>query len=111
MHFHRSCMRTRAEVTAILLTGLAASSMPAAPVALRGDISVRHILDTGSGGNSIRLARDPGDGFLYYLRESGSIYRLTVRDGSASTSQRIYQGSDTGVSSPTGFAFDPDGTM
>jgi glucose/arabinose dehydrogenase len=104
-------MRARAEITALLLTGLVASSLPAAPTALRGDITVRHILDTGGGGNSIRIARDPTDGFLYYLRQSGSIYRLTVEDGSGSTSQRIYQGSDTGISSATGFAFGPDGTV
>ena len=110
MDFHRGCMRARVDI-ALLLTVLAASLLPAVPVALRGDITVRHILDTGSGGNSIRIARDPSDAFLYYLRQSGSIYRLTVEDGSGSTSERIYQGSDTGISSATGFAFGPDGTV
>jgi glucose/arabinose dehydrogenase len=101
----------RAAVLAVVIYPHPVASLRADPVALRPDISIRKIIETGTGGNSIRIASDPTDRAIYYLRKSGSIYRLTLAAGAASTSARIYQGTDTGVPTATGFAFGPDGTL
>jgi hypothetical protein len=48
----------------------------AVPEAVHPELSVRHIFDTGTGGTAIRLVRDPTDDTLYYLNDSGGVYRL-----------------------------------
>jgi len=90
---------------------LACQPLLAAPQPLRPDITIRRILDTGTGGTSIRIARDPTDGFLYYLRTSGSIYRIQIADGVLSTTARVYTAADTGIGAPYGFAFGPEGNL
>ncbi len=90
---------------------LACQALLAAPQPLRPDIAIRRIVDTGTGGTSIRIARDPTDGSLYYLRTSGSIYRILLADGPASTTARIYTAAATGVGAPYGFAFGPEGNL
>ncbi|HVR76451.1 MAG TPA: hypothetical protein VMT52_19130 [Planctomycetota bacterium] len=81
----------------------------ALPTALSGDLTVVHVLDTGRQ-MSMRIDRDPVTGDLHYLRTSGSIYRVTLAPGGA-TSERVHTSSDTGIASPQGFAFGPDGAI
>src|SRR5688572_27543978 len=82
-----------------------------APQSLRPDVSLRRVVETGSGGSPIRLARDPAGGALYYLRQNGSIYRIQAPDGPAPSTVRVHTAADTGVNRPLGFAFGPEGNL
>jgi hypothetical protein len=96
---------------ALVLSFAAAGDLASAPQALRPDVSLRRVVETGSGGGSIRLARDPTDGALYYLRKSGSIYRVEGLESGAASTQKIYAASDTGLSAPQGIAIGPEGNF
>jgi len=83
----------------------------AAPQSVHPSVGIRHLLNT-SGSRPVRIARYPRDNTLYYLKQSGSIYRVSVNPGSGtSTSTLVFGSSDHGISSASGLAFGPDGTL
>jgi hypothetical protein len=69
---------------------------------------MRRVADTGGG--SARLARDPQSDALYVMKLDGTILRLALSAAGA-TLQVVLDSSDTGVSSPQGMAFSPDGVL
>ena len=81
----------------------------AAPRSLRSDVSLRKIADSvATGSTSMRLARDPSDGALYYLKRGGQIFRL---DPASGASTLVTETADHGQSNLQGFAIDPAGTF
>src|SRR4051794_30383155 len=100
---------------AFSLFSIAANQSQGSPVALNGNLQIRLLLNTanGSGANSVRIAKDPRNNQLYYLKINGDIFQVTLNPGAGtSTSTRLYSSSDHGLaSSVEGFAIGPDGTM
>src|SRR6267154_4645911 len=85
-----------------------------APVLLNTNLQIRLVMNTtnSSGQNSVRLAKDPRNNQLYYLKINGDIYRVTLQPGSGSTSTKVYSATDHGLSSSVeGLAIGPDGTI
>src|SRR6266567_3433706 len=84
-----------------------------APVLLNTNLQIRLIMNTTNGGpNSVRLAKDPRNNQLYYLKINGDIFRVNLQPGSGSTSTKVYGSTDHGLnSSVEGFAIGPDGTI
>lgn len=81
----------------------------AAPKSLRANIGVVKLLDTGAGGSAtIRLATDPTDKSLYYLKRAGDIYRV---DTGTAIATLVYTDADHGMDNLQGFAIGPDGAM
>jgi hypothetical protein len=65
-----------------------------------------------SGANSVRIAKNPTSGRLYYLKINGDIFQVNLTPGSGSTSTRVYSSADHGLSnSVLGMTFGPDGTL
>src|SRR4030095_1424932 len=84
----------------------------AVPQPVHPSIQVRHLMDAETGSRPIRIVKDPRYNALYYLKESGSIYRITVNPGTnTSTSVRILGSEHHTVSSAAGMAIGPEGTM
>ena len=84
----------------------------AAPQPVHPSVQVRHLLNAESGSRPVRIVKDPRDNALYYLKQSGSIYRITVNPGTnASTSTRVYGSEHHSVASAAGMAIGPEGTM
>jgi glucose/arabinose dehydrogenase len=93
-------------------TEQAATASPAAdgPVALRDDITIRKLLETGGG--FIRLARDPLSGEILYLNSEGKVFRLDLDAAGGAKGTPVYDLDDIGgASSTTGMAFGPDGAL
>lgn len=90
-------------------------SVSSAPVALNSNLQIRLVMNTtdSSGAKSIRLAKDPRNNQLYYLKFNGDIFQVNLQTGSAaSTSARIAGVSDHGISdSAQGLAIGTDGTI
>src|SRR6266853_1608873 len=84
-----------------------------APVLLNTNLQIRLVMNTTNGGpNSVRIAKDPRNNQLYYLKINGDIFRVNLQSGSASTSTKVYSSTDHGLnSSVEGFAIGPDGTI
>src|SRR6266404_4030399 len=88
-----------------------------APVLLTTNLQIRLVMNTingatNGGGNSVRVAKDPRNNQLYYLKISGDIYRVNLQPGSGSTSTKVYSAADHGLSSGVeGLAIGPDGTI
>jgi len=83
----------------------ARSESHAAPQPLHPAIQVRHLLNTASGSNPIRIVTDPRDDSLYHLKESGSIYRVALKPGSGtSTETRVYGSEHHTIASAAGIA-------
>src|SRR5258708_3088691 len=85
-----------------------------APVLHNTNLQIPLVMNTtnSSGQYSVRLAKDPRNNQLYYLKINGDIYRVTLQPGSGSTSTKVYSATDHGLSSSVeGFAIGPDGTM
>jgi hypothetical protein len=84
-----------------------------APVVLNTNLQIRLVLNTSTGsGNSVRIAKDPRNQQLYYLRMNGDIYQVNVQPGSGSTSNRVYTSANHGISGGAqGMAIGPDGTI
>ncbi len=61
----------------------------------------------------VRLAKDPRDNTLYYLKLNGDVYRLINQPGQGtSSSSTAYTSGDHGISANAqGMAIGPDGTM
>ena len=86
----------------------------ASPAVLDPNLQLRLVMYTtnSSGAPSIRIARDPRNDQLYYLKENGDIFLLNLEPGSGSTSTRAYSAADHGISgSALGLAIGPDGTI
>jgi hypothetical protein len=86
----------------------------AAPFLLSTNLQLRLILNTtnSSGEHSVRIAKDPRNNRLYYLKLNGDIYQVTVLPGNGSTSSRVYTAADHGLAeSVEGMAIGPDGTI
>jgi len=70
-----------------------------APVVLNTNLQIRLVLNTSTGsGNSVRIAKDPRNQQLYYLRMNGDIYQVNLQPGSGSTSNRVYTSANHGIS-------------
>ena len=54
------------------------------PQSLRSDIKIRNVLDTLATSASIRIAKDPRNQTLYYLKQNGDIYRVNLSTSSLS---------------------------
>src|SRR5262249_39826302 len=82
------------------------------PKALRDDIQIRKILETGGG--IVRLKRDPSTDTIYYMTNKADIYQLIIKPGNASGTDKPYTlakiGGDPDLIA-AGLAFGPDGAM
>jgi hypothetical protein len=79
------------------------------PRALRADIQIRKILNVAP--NTVRLVKDPRDHTLYTSTMEGTISRIDLSEGAAS-SEVLYTAADHGMNSLVqGFAIGPDGTF
>ncbi|HVV01249.1 MAG TPA: PQQ-dependent sugar dehydrogenase [Verrucomicrobiae bacterium] len=87
----------------------------AGPFTLNTNLQFRLLLNTAapSGAHSVRIAKDPRNNQLYYLKLNGDIYRVNVMPGNgASTSALVYSSANHGLSQNVqGMAIGPDGTM
>lgn len=87
-----------------------ASAALAAPVVMDPHLAIQKVMDTGTG--SIRLVRNPADQHLYYLKQSGQIYRVDpALPPAASTSTLVFGSADHQVTSAAGLAIASDGTF
>src|SRR6266567_3656643 len=84
-----------------------------APVLLNTNLQIRLVMNTTNGGpNSVRVAKDPRNNQLYYLKINGDIFRVNLQSGSGSTSTKVYSAADHGLnSSVEGLAIGPDGSI
>ncbi|HEU5089012.1 MAG TPA: hypothetical protein VFT99_16265, partial [Roseiflexaceae bacterium] len=81
------------------------------PFALRDDITIRKILETGGG--FVRLKRDPSTNTVYYMDAKTNIYRLDLAADPAAGVQ-VFTATDVGVDETfvaSGLAFSEDGVM
>jgi hypothetical protein len=88
--------------------------LQASPSILDTNLQLRLVMYTtnSSGAPSIRIAKDPRNNQLYYLKYNGDIFQLNVAPGAGSTSTRLYSALDHGISnSALGMAIGPDGTI
>jgi glucose/arabinose dehydrogenase len=82
----------------------------ASPEALVAGIDIELLVDLDGG--AVRIARDPTNDDLYYLKQNGEIYRLVDAGGSgATTGERVFSSDDHGVSGASGLAIGPNGTF
>src|SRR5215471_7433043 len=100
----------------LLMLGMGACipRLQADPLALNTNLHIRLVLATtnGSTAHSVRIAKDPRDNSLYYLRSNGDIYRINMLDGSGSSATGLYSATDHGIAaSALGMAIGPDGTI
>jgi glucose/arabinose dehydrogenase len=91
-----------------------AGATPRMPVALNGDLEIRFVMDTtnATGAKSLRIAKDPRDNQLYYLKRNGDIYRVDLVATGAATSFRLYSANDHGIATDAqGMTIGSDGTI
>ncbi len=79
------------------------------PQSLRSDIQIRNVLNTLSTSPSIRIAKDPRNQTLYYLKQNGDIYRVNL--GTSPTATLLYTSTNHNVVGVQGLAIGPDGTI
>jgi len=83
-----------------------------APVVLNTNLQIRLILNTTAANPSVRIAKDPRNNQLYYLKINGDIYQVNLQPGGGSTSTKVYSSANHGLSSSVeGLAIGPDGTI
>src|SRR5262249_7204495 len=58
------------------------------PKALRSDIQIRKIVETGGG--MVRMKSDPTTGMIYYMSNKADIYQLIIKPGNASGKDKPY---------------------
>src|ERR1043166_6388767 len=64
-----------------------------------------------SGAHSVRIAKDPRDAVLYYLKINADIFKVQLAEGSA-TSTKVSSAADHGLSQNVqGMAIGPEGTI
>src|SRR5205085_12556714 len=89
----------------------------AVPVVLNPNLHLRLVVNTTNSSttdHSVRIAKDPRNNQLYYLRLSGDIFRLNLQPpgGPPSTVSQAYTAASHGLSSNVeGLALGPDGTL
>jgi glucose/arabinose dehydrogenase len=82
------------------------------PQALRSDIQIRKIVETGGG--MVRMKSDPTTGAIYYMTNKADIYQLIIKPGNASGKDQPYTLAKIGGNPDliaSGMAFGPDGTL
>jgi Glucose / Sorbosone dehydrogenase len=85
------------------------NALEASPVAINTNLQIRLILNTPANSPSTRIAKDPRNSQLYYLKINGDIYQVNLIN---TTSAKVYSAANHGLSdSVEGFAIGPDGTM
>lgn len=93
----------------VLMLSEARAMAETVPAPLRSDISVRRVLVTENPSAApTRLVKDPRDSTLYYLKQSGDLYRVNLAAG---TSSRIASNADHGLQNTQGMAIGADGTI
>lgn len=92
----------------IFLLTYGATGVNAAPKALRPDIQIRNIMNTLSVSPSVRIAKDPRNNTLYYLKQNGDIYRVNL---GSSNSTLVYNSNNHNVGETQGMAIGPNGTI
>jgi len=93
---------------------VAVTTARSAPVLLNTNLQIRLVMNTsGAGPNSVRLAKDPRNNQIYYLKINGDIYRVNLQPvGGISTSTKVYSATDHGLANNVeGLAIGPDGTI
>jgi len=84
----------------------------AAPVAINPTLQIRLVLNTTNNSQNVRIAKDPRNNQLYFLKINGDIYKLNLQPGAGSTATKVYSSAEHGLSSSVeGFAIGPDGTI
>lgn len=99
---------TKTLVLTIFILNHGTTVVNAEPQSLRPDIQVRNILNTASISPSVRIAKDPRNNTLYYLKRNGEIYQVNL---ALSTSTLVYSFSDHKVGETQGMAIGPNGTI
>ena len=82
------------------------------PKALRSDIQIRKLLETGGG--MVRMKRDPSTNSVYYISNKADIFQLIIKPGNASGKLQVYSLAKIGGNPDliaSGMAFGPDGTL
>ncbi len=85
-----------------------------APNVLDPNLQIRLILYTtnSSGVNSVRIAKDPRNNEIYYLKQNGDIFHVNLSSGAGSSSTLVYSSANHRLSqSVLGMTIGPDGTM
>jgi len=86
----------------------------AAPVVLNTNLQLRLVLHTATAGGaaSVRIAKNPRDNQLYYLKINGDVFKLNLSPGTDSSATRIATSANHGLStSVEGLAIGPDGAI
>lgn len=77
------------------------------PIVLDPQLTIRNVANTGPG--SIRLARNPQDDPLYYLKGNGDVFKFAPDSAQAPT--KVYSAADHHAGSVSGIAIGPDGAF
>ena len=88
------------------------TATPGEPQALRDDIQIRKVLETGGG--FVRLKLDPTTNTMYYMDNKVNIYRLDSQSSNTSNGTPVYTSADLAVEQSfvaAGMAFGPDGAL
>ena len=87
----------------------------ASPFVLNTNLQIRLLLSTsdGTGSRAIRIAKDPRNNRLYYLKFNGDIFEVALEPGpGTSTPTKVYGAADHGISdSAQGMVIGPDGAI
>src|SRR5438128_326349 len=111
-------LRILSRILVVALVGLfpgGEQTLRSAPFVVNTNLQMRLVMVTtnDTGAHSVRIAKDPRNDQLYYLKFNGDIYQVDLRPGDgASTSTRVYGSADHGITnSAQGMAVGPDGTI
>jgi glucose/arabinose dehydrogenase len=80
--------------------------------ALRDDIQIRKLLETGGG--MVRMKLDPSTKSIYYMSNKADIYQLIIKPDNSSGKDKVYTLAKMGANPDliaSGMAFGPDGTL
>src|SRR5215472_9305324 len=107
-----SCLRLLLRAGTLFACLLASIGIQASPVALNTNLQIRLVLSATNNSQNVRLAKDPRNNQLYYLKINGDIYQVNLQPGNGSTSTKVYGAANHGLSgSVQGLAIGPDGTI
>src|SRR5215472_11333654 len=107
-----SCLRLLLRAGTLFACLLASIGIQASPVALNPNLQIRLVLSATNNSQNVRIAKDPRNNQLYYLKINGDIYRVSLQSGSGSTSTKVYSAANHGLSSSVeGLAIGLDGTI
>jgi glucose/arabinose dehydrogenase len=85
------------------------------PYTLNTNVQFRLLLNTtaASGAHSVRIAKDPRNNQLYYLKLNGDVYQIGIMAGEGtSVSSLVYSSANHGLSQNVqGMAIGPEGTI